>query len=304
MTAMRTVIVDDEAPARRRIRRLLAAEPGLAVAGECGDGESALALIARERPDLVFLDVQMPERDGFEVVKAIPAADLPAILFVTAHDRYALRAFDVHAVDFLLKPFSADRFRTAVGRARERIARRLADPGLTSLAGALRAQPAYLTRLPVRTAGRTVFVDLAAVDWMDAADNYVRLHVKRASTWCAKRWRRSKRRSIPAGSSASTAPRSCRSIASRRSGRSRTATRCCGSTRGPASPSAAPGAKECRVRWQGNAGPENTGRRSPSCTPAYRMRYSLLCVRTKIPSRVTAGLAKASSPRLLLATSS
>ena len=178
MTAMRTVIVDDEAPARRRIRRLLAAEPGLAVVGECGDGESALALIARERPDLVFLDVQMPERDGFEVVKAIPAADLPAILFVTAHDRYALRAFDVHAVDFLLKPFSADRFRTAVARARERIARRLADPGLASLAGALREQPAYLTRLPVRTGGRTVFVDLAAVDWMDAADNYVRLHVK------------------------------------------------------------------------------------------------------------------------------
>ena len=170
---MRTLVVDDEAPARRRIRRLLAAEPGIAVVGECGDGESALALIARERPDLVFLDVQMPERDGFEVVKAIPPADLPAILFVTAHDRYALRAFDVHAVDYLLKPFSGERFRTAVGRARERIARRAADPGLASLAGALRAQPAYLTRVPVRTGGRTVFVDLAAVDWMEAADNYV-----------------------------------------------------------------------------------------------------------------------------------
>jgi two-component system LytT family response regulator len=177
-TNVRTVVVDDEAPARRRIRRLLAAEPGMTVVGECGDGESALALIARERPDLVFLDIQMPERDGFEVVKAIPPADLPAILFVTAHDRYALRAFDVHAVDYLLKPFTLDRFRTALSRARERIARRAEDPGLASLAGTLRAQPAWLTRVAVRTGGRTVFVDLSAVDWMDAADNYVRLHVK------------------------------------------------------------------------------------------------------------------------------
>jgi two-component system LytT family response regulator len=175
---LRTLVVDDEAPARRRIRRLLATEEGVAVVGECGDGESALALIARERPDLVFLDIQIPERDGFEVVKAIPPADLPAILFVTAHDRYALRAFDVHAVDYLLKPFTGERFRTALSRARERIARRATDPALASLAGSLRSQPAWLTRVAVRSGGRTVFVDLGAVDWMDAADNYVRLHVK------------------------------------------------------------------------------------------------------------------------------
>jgi two-component system, LytTR family, response regulator len=175
---VRALVVDDEAPARRRIRRLLAAEPGITVAGECGDGESAIASIARERPDLVFLDVQMPERDGFEVVKAIRPADLPAILFVTAHDRYALRAFEVHAVDYLLKPFSAERFRTAVTRARERIARRAPDPGLTTLATTLRNRPDYLSRLPVRTAGRMVFVDIGAVDWLEAADNYVRLHVK------------------------------------------------------------------------------------------------------------------------------
>jgi two-component system, LytTR family, response regulator len=175
---VKALIVDDEAPARRRIRRLLAAESGVAVIGECGDGDSALALIARERPDLVLLDVQMPERDGFEVVKAIPVAKLPAILFVTAHDRYALRAFDVHAVDYLLKPFSGDRFRTALSRAKARIAGRTEDAGLASLASALRAEPAFLTRVPVRTGGCTIFVDLAAVDWMDAADNYVRLHVK------------------------------------------------------------------------------------------------------------------------------
>jgi two-component system LytT family response regulator len=174
---LRTVIVDDEAPARRRIRRLLGAERDVVIAGECGDGDAALALIARARPDLVFLDVQMPERDGFAVVKALPAAALPAILFVTAHDRYALQAFDVHAVDYLLKPFTAERFRTAMARARERIALKTAGDGIASLAASLRAAP-YLARLPVRTGTGTVFVDLSAVDWMDAADNYVRLHVR------------------------------------------------------------------------------------------------------------------------------
>jgi len=174
---LRTLIVDDEAPARRRIRRLLAAEPGVAVAGEYGDGASALTGIVSIRPDLVFLDVQMPERDGFAVVKALPPGPLPAILFVTAYDQYALRAFEVHAVDYLLKPFTGERFRTALGRARERIDRRSADPGLARLAESLRSRPIYLSRVPVRTTGRTVFVDLSAVDWLEAADNYVRLHV-------------------------------------------------------------------------------------------------------------------------------
>jgi len=175
---LRTLVVDDEAPARRRIRRLLLAEPGVAVVGECGDGDSAVAMIVRERPHLVFLDVQMPERDVFDVVKAIPAAELPAILFVTAHDAYALRAFDVHAVDYLLKPFTAERFRTALARARERIARRGADTPLHRLADALRRHRAWLTRVTVRAGPRTMVVDLSSVDWMEAADNYVRLHVK------------------------------------------------------------------------------------------------------------------------------
>jgi two-component system LytT family response regulator len=137
-----------------------------------------VSLIETLRPDLVFLDVQMPERDGFEVVKAISPARLPAILFVTAYDQYALRAFDVHAVDYLLKPFTGERFRTALTRARDRIARRAPDAGLTRLATTLRNRPDYLSRLPVRTGGRMVFVELAAVDWLEAADNYVRLHVK------------------------------------------------------------------------------------------------------------------------------
>jgi two-component system LytT family response regulator len=175
---LRTLIVDDEAPARRRIRRLLAAESDLVVAGECGDGLSAVAAIQSIRPDLVFLDVQMPERDGFAVVKALPPGPLPAILFVTAYDHYALRAFDVHAVDYLLKPFTGERFRTALARARERIVQRSADGGLARLAETLRNRPVYLARVPVRTGGRTVFVDLDAVDWLEAADNYVRLHVR------------------------------------------------------------------------------------------------------------------------------
>ena len=175
---VRTLVVDDEAPARRRIRRLLAEEEGMTVVGECGDGESAVAMIAAERPDLVFLDVQMPERDGFDVVTAILPASLPAILFVTAYDRYALRAFEVHAVDYLLKPFTGERFRTALGRARERIASRTQDPALASFATSLRIRPSYLSRVAVRSGARTVFVELAAVDWLEAADNYVRLHVK------------------------------------------------------------------------------------------------------------------------------
>src|SRR5262249_48564871 len=172
---LRALIVDDEAPARRRIRRLLAAESDVIVVGECGDGASAVSAIAETRPDLVFLDVQMPERDGFDVVKALPPRRLPAILFVTAYDRYALRAFDVHAVDYLLKPFTGERFRTALDRARERIMQHVQDPALADLARALRARPPYLSRLPIRSGGRTVFVDLDAVDWLGGGANNLRL---------------------------------------------------------------------------------------------------------------------------------
>jgi two-component system LytT family response regulator len=176
---VRAFLVDDEAPARRRLRRLLGAHPDIAIAGEYGDGASALNAIRAQRPDLVFLDVQMPALGGFDVVAALSAHELPAILFVTAFDRYALRAFDVHAVDYLLKPFTAERFRTAVARACERIAARRADPAVARLADALRTRPAYLSRLLVRSGPRTVVVDVRAIDWLEAADNYVRLHVGR-----------------------------------------------------------------------------------------------------------------------------
>lgn len=174
---IRTVIVDDEAPARRRARRLLQSAPDVTVVADCGDGDAALAMIRRERPDLVLLDVQMPERDGFEVVQALAPGDLPAILFVTAHDRYALQAFDVHAVDYLLKPITAERLDRALDRVRERLARGTPDRALADLAAALQRSP-YLSRVAVREGGRSIILDLAAVEWMEAADNYVCLHVE------------------------------------------------------------------------------------------------------------------------------
>ena len=173
---LRALIVDDEIVARRRIKRLLTAEHDIVVAGECADGASAVKAIAREQPDLVFLDIQMPELDGFGVLRKIEPRELPSIVFVTAYDRYALRAFDVHAIDYLLKPFTGERFRRALGRARYQIGRRSEDPGQASLAEALRNPPRYLNRVAVRTSSRIVLVDLLDVDWIEAADNYVRLH--------------------------------------------------------------------------------------------------------------------------------
>ena len=175
---LRTIVVDDEAVARRRVRRLLASEKDVTVTGEYADGASALEAIVTGRPDLVFLDVQMPELYGFDLVRALGAEPMPAIVFVTAFDRYALRAFDVNAIDYLLKPFSADRFRTAVSKARERITARRAGGNIAALVSALRERPRNLSRVVVRTTGKLVVVDLASVDWIAAADNYVRLIVR------------------------------------------------------------------------------------------------------------------------------
>jgi two-component system LytT family response regulator len=175
--SVRILIVDDEAVARRRVRRLLAADSDIAVVGECADGASALKAIARDRPDIVFLDVQMPELDGFEVVRSVPPADLPGIVFVTAFDRYALQAFDVHAIDYLLKPYTRERFRLALSRVRERLARRGADDRMTALLDHLSATRRYPTRVAVRSADHFVVVDWSDVDWVEAADNYVKLHV-------------------------------------------------------------------------------------------------------------------------------
>jgi two-component system, LytTR family, response regulator len=180
---IRALIVDDEPIARRRIRRLLGGEPDVTIVGECGDGRAAIDAIRAERPDLVFLDVQMPEGDGFSVISAVGEA-MPAVVFVTAYDQYALGAFEVHALDYLLKPFNRKRFAQTLARAREhlsRIAERRADDRLLGLLRDLRAPKRYLARFVARTEGRVRLVDADRVDWIEAADNYVVLHVGAAS---------------------------------------------------------------------------------------------------------------------------
>lgn len=182
MQKIRTVIVDDEPLARRGIRAQLEEENDVEVIAECGDGREAVARIRELEPDLVFLDVQMPELDGFGVVEALGARRLPALIFVTAYDRYALRAFEVHALDYLLKPFDPERFVKALGRARAQIERRsISDLSnrLQSLIDDLKTNQKYAERLVVKSAGRIFFLGVEEIDWIEAADNYVRLHAGR-----------------------------------------------------------------------------------------------------------------------------
>jgi two-component system LytT family response regulator len=179
---LRTLIVDDEPVARRRLRRLLRHDPEVQVIGECGDGAAAVNAIRTQAPDLVLLDVEMPELDGFSALRSIDPARIPVVIFVTAFDRYALRAFDVHALDYLLKPVDWDRLALSLARARTRIAERRASAGtpvddrLIALLTELASGRRYLTRLHVRSHGRLLVLDLADVDWIGASDNYVELH--------------------------------------------------------------------------------------------------------------------------------
>lgn len=177
---IRVLIVDDEPPARRRIRDLLEEEPDVDVVGECRDGAQAVATLEAVAPDLVFLDVQMPEMDGFEVVRALGPERVPAVVFVTAYDRYAVQAFEVHALDYLLKPFDRERFRAAVQRAREALRRPPEagpDPRVLALLETLQPPPHYPDRIPVRSGPRIRLVPVDEVDYFRAEDNYVRLCV-------------------------------------------------------------------------------------------------------------------------------
>ena len=175
---MQVLIVDDEPVARRRIRSLLEAYPEITLVRECEDGAEAVTAITDHAPDLVYLDVQMPELDGFEVIRAVGAEHMPAVVFVTAYDRYAVRAFEVDALDYLLKPFDAARFDAAYQRARRHLA--LAGTGraeqLQALLDRLGPVPA-LDRFVVRDGARSIVVRTADIDWIEAADNYVRLHI-------------------------------------------------------------------------------------------------------------------------------
>lgn len=174
---IRTLIVDDEPPARRRLCALLEHENDIEVIGEVGDGQSAVERIVAERPDLLFLDIQIPELSGIEVVEAIGVDEMPAIIFVTAFDEYAVRAFELAAVDYLLKPFDEARFRRAVARARQQLDR--SDATAARLAQMLEHwNPTRPTiRLPVKHRGRIQMVALGDVDYITSSGAYVRLHI-------------------------------------------------------------------------------------------------------------------------------
>jgi two-component system, LytTR family, response regulator len=170
---LRALIVDDETVARRRIRRLLTAEPDIVVAGECADGASAITAIERERPDLVFLDIQMPELDGFGVLRRIDLGELPSIVFVTAYDRYAVRAFDVHAVDYLLKPFNEERFAEALSRARARLLARDVPVDVGALLADARSRQGPVERVLIREGSQVHVLPIETIDYVEAQDDYV-----------------------------------------------------------------------------------------------------------------------------------
>jgi two-component system LytT family response regulator len=181
---IRTLIVDDEFLARDRLRQLLQNNADLELIGECADGAEAVEAIQEKRPDLVFLDIQMPELDGFGVLAEIDLDPMPVVVFVTAHDKFALKAFEVHAVDYLLKPFDRERFQTALARAVERVKHR-DGPAIAQRQAAvvaeLRSSQKPLDRLAVKSGGRVIFVKLDDIDWIEAAHNYVELHVEKQS---------------------------------------------------------------------------------------------------------------------------
>ena len=174
------MIVDDEPIARRNIRALLSLDPDVEIISECGSGAKAVKLISASPPDLLFLDIQMPEMSGFDVLKKIDINLIPAIIFVTAFDQYALRAFEVHALDYLLKPFDDERFEQALQRAKSQIEQREAARLKKKLMALMeieeRDKPQYEEKFLIRSASRVFFVRADEIDWIEAADYYVRLH--------------------------------------------------------------------------------------------------------------------------------
>jgi len=178
----RVVIVDDEPIAREGIRTQLATEPAVEIVAECGDGLEAVETIRELSPDLLFLDVQMPGMSGFEVMQTVGLDAVPAVIFVTAYDKYALQAFDVNAVDYLLKPFDAERFQKAFQRALTQIQRTTAatiNDNLRALLETIKPGTRHLERLVVKSKGRIFFLPVAEIDWIESADNYVSLHAGR-----------------------------------------------------------------------------------------------------------------------------
>jgi two-component system LytT family response regulator len=178
--SIKALIVDDEPLARERVRALLKNEPDIEILAECANGNDAVAAVKKHSPDLMFLDVQMPGLGGFEVVRALGKGKLPLVIFVTAFDQHALKAFEVHALDYLLKPFKPARFAETVQRAREALAKRdgsAVPQGILDLLNQMKPEREYLARIPVRTGERVVFVKAENIEYMEAAGNYVVLHL-------------------------------------------------------------------------------------------------------------------------------
>jgi two-component system LytT family response regulator len=176
---MNVLIVDDEPLAREGMVLLLKDETGIAGVALARNGAEAVTMIRAERPNLVLLDVQMPEMDGFGVLREIGAEQMPPVIFVTAHDRYAIQAFEVNAIDYLLKPVERERFSQALARVRERIsAQGLDNQHVRALLQTLAAQPTYLERVALRAAGKISFVNIEDVLFVQAAENYVQLNLK------------------------------------------------------------------------------------------------------------------------------
>jgi len=176
---IKVLIADDEVLARKFIHRMLKPDPEVEIVAECNNGAEAVAMIRKEKPDLVFLDVQMPEMNGFAVLDAVKLDHLPEIIFTTAYEAYAIRAFELHALDYLLKPFDQVRFKAALRYAKERLhsdqdaAKRLQ---IGTLLESIQAQQQYFDRIIVRADGRITFLHVREIDWLEADDKYVHLH--------------------------------------------------------------------------------------------------------------------------------
>jgi two-component system LytT family response regulator len=177
-STLKAVIVDDEELARGLLREMLRRHPEIEIAAECANGFEAVKAIAEIEPDLLFLDIQMPRLDGFEVLELIEAGPkgTPAVIFVTAYEQYAIRAFDAHAVDYLLKPFGAERFERALERAKSRLGEKSRQPGVVEILRAARAPGERPERIVVRDGARVHVIPLDKLDYAEAQDDYVALH--------------------------------------------------------------------------------------------------------------------------------
>jgi two-component system LytT family response regulator len=181
---IRVLVVDDEPLAREKIRGMAADDAELRIVGECSNGAEAIDAVQSLRPDLILLDVQMPEVGGFAVLEALKDDGLPPVIFITAYDHYAVRAFEFHALDYLLKPFDRERFRAAIDRAKRQIRREnggALDARILALLEQMREQPRYTERLVVKTGGRVFFLNADEIDWVEAEGNYVSIHAGKKS---------------------------------------------------------------------------------------------------------------------------